>query len=115
MNQKLQPLEPMSQVIFVHDYLQLVFQDDIFTLYNPPEIRWVEAQISQGSPGFCDALVALLGQRLTLVSANHAEPLILSFENGARVIVPVGGPTARGPEAWQFGKANGPVLVQENV
>lgn len=105
----------MSQVIFVHDYLQLVFQDDIFTLYNPPEIRWAETQISHGSPGFCDALVALLGQRLTLVSANYAEPLILYFENCTRVIVPVSGPAVQGPEAWQFGGANGPVVVQENV
>jgi hypothetical protein len=115
MNQKLQPLEPMSQVIFVHDYLQLVFQDDIFTLYNPAEIRCAETQISHGSPGFCDALVALLGRRVTSVSVDHAEPLILSFENGTRVIVPVSGPSARGPEAWKFGKTNGAVVVQENV
>jgi hypothetical protein len=115
MNQKLQPLGPMSQVVFVHDYLQLVFQDDIFTLYNSPEIRSAGAQMSRGSPGFCDALVALLGQRLTLVSANHAEPLILSFENGTRVIVPVSGRAASGPEAWRFGRTNGPVVVQENV
>ena len=30
----LQPVEPLSQVVFVHDYLQLVFQDRAFTLYN---------------------------------------------------------------------------------
>lgn len=105
----------MSQVIFIHDYFQLVFQDDIFTVYNVAEIQTGEISISQGSAGFCDALVALIGQRLESVSGPQTEPLVLQFENGSRFVVPVSGPAARGPEAWQFGTYNGPVVVQENV
>ena len=26
--------EPLSQVVFIHDYIQLVFQDTYFNLYN---------------------------------------------------------------------------------
>lgn len=115
MNQNIHPREPLSQVIFIHDYLQLVFQDDIFTIYNAAEIQTGEMSIAQGSAGFCDALVALIGQRLESVSTPQTQPLVLQFESGCRFVVPVNGPSGLGPEAWQFGAYHEPVVVQENV
>lgn len=35
------PLEPLSQVVFIHDYLQLVFQDESFSIYNLAELSAV--------------------------------------------------------------------------
>ncbi len=36
---KLKPSEPLSQVVFVHDYLQLIFQDEGFNIYNLSEFE----------------------------------------------------------------------------
>ena len=41
----LKPSEPLSQVVFIHDYLQLVFQDECFNVYNAAEVVWNETTL----------------------------------------------------------------------
>lgn len=47
----LQPVKPLSQVVFVHDYLQLVFQDQAFTLYNIATCSTGSGDLRQGQLG----------------------------------------------------------------
>lgn len=109
----LQPVEPLSQVVFVHDYLQLVFQDHAFTLYNIATCSTDSGDFRQGQPGFCDALVSLIGQAAR--AQTLPDKLLLRFSSGAVVSVPVSGLDARGPEAWQFGQLGGPTVVEQNA
>ena len=109
----LQPKEPLSQVVFVHDYLQLVFQGRAFTLYNLATYSNGSIELRQGQPGFCDALVSLIGQNARADAL--ADSLLLQFSNGSVVSVPVSGADARGPEAWQFGQVGGPYVVEQNA
>lgn len=113
MEVNLQPVEPLSQVVFVHDYLQLVFQDHAFTLYNLTTCSTGSSDFRQGQPGFCDALVSLIDQ--TARAEALPDKLLLHFSSGAVVSVPVFGSDARGPEAWQFGQLGGPTVVEQNA
>lgn len=114
MDLHLQLREPLSQVVFVHDYLQLVFQEHALTVYNLAMYMSKDLSIKQGEPGFCDAVVALIEQTAQ-VHANPGEPLVLRFLCGASITVPCSGPDTRGPEAWQFGELSGPYIVEQNV
>ena len=113
MEHSLQPEDPLSQVVFIHDYLQLVFQDCAFTIYNRASYASGRTALLQGEPGFCDALVGLIEQsaRVEFISGE----LSLHFVRGAVVSVVNAGPCARGPEAWQFGRLGGPQLVEQNA
>lgn len=109
----LQATETLSQVVFVHDYLQLVFQDSAFTIYNLATYSADSTQVRQGQPGFCDALVSLINQNVR--TEVLGDKLLLHFSSGAVVSVPVSGPDTRGPEAWQFGRLGGPYVVEQNA
>lgn len=109
----LQPVEPLSQVVFVHDYFQLVFQDQAFTIYNIATCSTGSGDLRQGQLGFCDALVSLIDQTARVEAL--ADTLLLHFSSGAVVSVPVSGPDTRGPEAWQFGQFGGPTVVGQNA
>ena len=113
MSVDLQPKQPLSQVVFVHDYLQLVFQDCVYTLYNRATYAGQAGVIRQGEPGFCDSLVALIDQ--TVHADALPNGLFLHFAGGAIVSVPTSGPDTRGPEAWQFGQLGGPYAVEQNA
>lgn len=110
MQPDIHPTEPLSQVVFVHDYLQLVFQDACFSIYNVAELRQGNSSLSQGQPCFCDGLVSLIGQPLTSASANPS--LSLTFQNGTVLIVAQSG---QGPEAWQYNSPGEPIVVEKNA
>ena len=113
MKPDLQPIDPLSQVVFVHDYLQLVFQDCGFTLYNLATYSHGDVVFRQGQPGFCDALVALIDQTARAEARNDS--LLLHFVKGAVVSVPTSGQNVRGPVAWQFNRLGGPIVVEQNA
>jgi len=104
------PTEPLSQVVFIHDYLQLVFQGACFSIYNAAELRQGNNSLSQGKPGFCDGLVSLIGQPLTSASASPS--LLLTFQSGTVLVVAKSG---QGPEAWQYNSFGEPVVVEQNA
>ena len=110
----LRPSEPLSQVVFVHDYLQLVFQSQCFSIYNLAQVTRGEVIINQGTLGFCDALVSLIGNRV--LHARHCEShkLMLEFENGDKFFVPTGADHVRGPEAFQYDGSNEYLVVEQN-
>lgn len=52
MDARLIPLEPLSQVCFVHDYVQLVFQDEGINIYNRALIQIGSVRVVQGESRF---------------------------------------------------------------
>jgi hypothetical protein len=113
MDISLQPEDSLSQVVFVHDYLQLVFQDYAFSIYNQATYTLGAIAIRPGEAGFCDALVSLNGQTTQVDFAGNT--LSLRFNSGAVVSVESSGAASRGPEAWQFGWFGGPLVVEQNA
>ena len=108
------PSDPLSQVVFVHDYIQLVFQDTSFSLYNTTRLTIGKSSVLQGQAGFADALVALIGLRVASVSTQADLALALLFENGVKLQVLRGKPYAQGPEAFQFIAPGSPIVVEAN-
>ena len=77
------PSEPLSQVVFVHDYFQLLFQGEILSVYNKASLHVGVIDLAQGDPGFCDALVALIDQKAIQATPEPGLLLVLEFASGA--------------------------------
>jgi hypothetical protein len=112
MKPNLVPVEPLSEVAFVHDYVQLRFQDEIFSLFNGIRLTSGSSCIQQGEPGFADGMVGLIGQRILAVPQGP-EMLTLRFGDGS--ILEVLKADASGPEAFMFHGPNNLILVEQNV
>jgi hypothetical protein len=110
----LRPLEPLTQVVFVHDYLQLVFQDSRFSFCYWPTLQVAEAVLERGAAGYCDTLVSLIGQGVRSVDADGTG-LSLRFQNGALLLVPSFDPDCNVPEAWTFSTPGHPRVVEPNT
>jgi hypothetical protein len=107
--------DPLSQVCFVHDYLQLVFQEYGLSIFNPVRINLNTRRYIQGDPGFCDALVSLIGQKVVNVSMIEQQALLLSFEAGGSVSVSLATEDASGPEAFRFDGPKDSCVVEQNA
>ena len=115
MKTNLKPVDPLSHAVFGHDYLQLVFQHETFTIYNDAEFQVEEISLRTGEPGFCDALVGAIGQRIVSASYSESGNVVLVFAGGSRFAVRTDSSAVRGPEAWQFNSPGKPPVVQQNV
>lgn len=112
MNTTLIPCEPLTQVVFVHDYIQLVFQDETFNLYNQVELEYATRLFRSGELGFCDTLVSLINKRVVSTSSGATCKLELTFEGGTRLRVRPDVDSACGPDSFEyFGPQN--LLVSE--
>jgi len=109
------PIEPLSQVVFVHDYLQLVFQDERFSIYNLASVTSGRMTHSQGQAGFADVIVSLIGQRVVSATESPESLLSLTFEGGAHVVVPRQGAAVRSADAFQFNGKDHQFVVAHNA
>jgi len=101
MDSRLVPVEALSQVAFIHDYFQLVFQEERFTVYNRAAVADGENVVRQGSVGFCDKLVELIGQSVVAVTQTNTYVLCLRFSGGATLQVEADHDPSW-PEAFDF-------------
>jgi hypothetical protein len=111
----LKPAEALSQVVFVNDYIQLVFQDERFSIYNYAQVVRGGDVLRQGQPGFCDTLVSLIGQRITSFAVTGSSKLSLKFESGAEFHVLSSDDAVRGPEAYEFHGTDDLLVVEQNA
>ncbi|MCO6043540.1 hypothetical protein NG895_06435 [Aeoliella sp. ICT_H6.2] len=102
--------DPLTQVVFIHHYLQLCFQDAGFSFYNPVELIAEYSNFLQGEPGFADALVGLIDQEVARVVGEPS--LTIEFKNGVILKVAEDG---EGPEAWEYYALSGESIVEQNT
>lgn len=110
MRPNLVPADALTHVVFIHDYIQLLFADVGFSFYNPVRLIAGGVAVAQGAAGFADALVSLIGRKI--ISAQGSGALNLTFDNAVELQVDAAGD---GPEAFQFHGADGSVVVEQNV
>jgi len=113
MKPHLVPASPLSQVVFVHNYLQLVFEDECFNIYNRVSLHAQGTDMKQGTAGFADGLVQLIGSRM--VGCETEPALKLRFESGAELTVLMGDADVTGPEAFQYTGGGGVYVVKQNA
>ena len=103
MIEQLENSEPLSQVWFVHDYIQLQFQDRTVSILNEPSLRLPSGQvIGRSSVGFCDQLVAQIDQPIHDAKLVEGECFTIQFGSGVELVVPLTGDAAKGPEALEL-------------
>lgn len=92
------PSDRLEQVVFVHDYIQLVFGNVRISLYGATSVSSRHASYEREEPGFCDALVKLLGDQAIALDVAADCLLTIDFASGAKIVV---FPTV-GPEPWEY-------------
>jgi hypothetical protein len=114
MQPNLIPAETLSQVVFVHDYFQLVFQDETFNIYNFAEVVREGAILRQGQVGFCDAAVGLIGEKVVSFTTAPTGELVLRFASGVslRVIGGLDGQHGFPHDAWEYHGPNGLIACE---
>ena len=108
------PTEALSQVVFVHDYIQLIFQGEGFSLYNRVGLTANDREYSQGSSGFADEMTRLIGQKVSAAGASNRSKLEIQFEAGSVIRLLSGQENENGPEAFQYNDGNGSIVVEQN-
>ena len=102
--------EPLDSVVFIHDYVQLTFQEVRLSIYGRFSVFGPsKGAVSTGDEGFCDAVVGLIEDRVIEVEES-AERLDLLFESRRRVSVQLANPD--GPELFSLTQPNGPTVVR---
>jgi hypothetical protein len=113
----LKKCDPLSQVIFVHDYIQLILQDCIITVCNASEIKpFNKEPTSSGKQGFADELIKLIDSTIIDVSYLENKVLALVFSNNYKFSVLLNSESASSPEAFEI--SGGPIkqiIVEQNV
>jgi hypothetical protein len=95
--------EELSSVEFVADYVQLRFNSPPVNLYVWPRIHSDGGVLQRADGGYVDALVGLIGHRLVAADELLDLGLVLDFDGGPRLAVPLDGTDAQGPEVAEFG------------
>ncbi len=96
--------EPLSQIWFVHDYIQLRFQEQIISVYNTPELFLADGtKLDRESKGFCDILVAQIEQPIEKIDLTEGLLFAIRFTSGVIFCVPLNDEAAiNGPEALEL-------------
>lgn len=95
--------EELSSVEFVADYVQLRFNSPPVNLYVWPRVHADGAVLERPADGYIEALVGLIGRRLVKADEVLDMGLVLDFDDGTRLAVPLDGTDAQGPEVAEFG------------
>jgi hypothetical protein len=107
--------EPLSQVVFVHDYIQLVFQCTYFNLYNRVTVHRDGCALGSSDVGFADELQRLVGERVVDTLSEEGQFVAVKFERGTRVSVSLRAEDANGPEAFDLRDNKGLCVVEQNT
>ena len=76
--------QPLSAVVFVQDYLQLVFNGACLTCYNWPTVQTESGTVFDCSHGFRDTICSQLASVVTKVDIME-DRLVITFSNGSDI------------------------------
>jgi hypothetical protein len=99
--------EKLSAVVFVQDYVQLQFNGPCLTSYVWPTIRESSNTFCRKTPGYRDALCALIGEEVSKTSEEANEQLRIHFNHGTILEVSLKESDRDGPEAAMMSDPSG--------
>ena len=106
--------DALSQVVFVQDYIQLVFQNYRLSIYNRVRISRDESRWDESTPGFCDELRRLIGQRATHTSYARGDAFAVMFEDRTTVAISLKPEDATIVEAFELVNDQGLWILEQN-
>ena len=109
LSETLKTAEPLNSVVFIHDYVQLTFQELVLSIYGRFSVLGSgDEAVSTGEEGFCDAVVGLIENRVVDVEES-AEQLDLLFDSGRRISMMLA--DEEGPESFALNQPRGSTVV----
>ena len=93
--------EPLTSVVFVHDYSQITFHRGTISLYSRVELTDAIGSIPGGGAGYRDRLCELIGRLLVSVRVD-AQSVSLTFESAISLRISLALEDRSGPEAAEF-------------
>lgn len=102
----------LSEVRFIHDYVQFIFGSHTLSLYAPLRVLAEGHPLAPNDVGFNDRIRSLVGQTLTAITRKEHEQLNFAFSNGTTVVVSLRGEDAVGPEVAQLSTPGGEIMVE---
>ena len=82
--------KPVTKVEFVLDYFHLIFNEHgTLTIMEPPQVELNGSVLDATHNSFRAALEALTGCRLTEAQAVEQQRMVLEFENGTKLTIPL--------------------------
>ena len=97
------PGERLSAVEFVHDHLQLRFDEALLTLYAWPDAADADGiSVGYGQPNYRDALCSAIGELVTQSELDEGRSLTVEFENGTVFALSLRAEDLDTPEAGTF-------------
>lgn len=98
----------LSSVEFVHEHVQLRFEEALLTLYVWPEIADAEGiSIGFGQPSYRDALCSTIDEAVASADFNEGDALTIEFENGTVLALSLRDEDLDTPEVGSFTSADG--------
>jgi hypothetical protein len=77
--------EQMSAVVFVRDYVQLVFDGPGLTAVTPPVVEVGQASSRWGDPGYRDKLCELIGKTVRHAQIVDTEEITIKFDDDSSI------------------------------
>ena len=72
----------LSSIEFVRDYLQFRFDGPTLTVLTTPTVLRGESSFTEGSSGYRDELVKMIGKEVSETHFKRDSELVLVFETG---------------------------------
>lgn len=104
----------LTSVTFVHDYVQLVFENySCLSIFNPIRLTGHSGEIDQSPYGFKDSLCEFINRSVSNVNYQQGKRVAFIFDDAKVVSVGLGDNDYSGPEAIVFtsGSDGDPILV----
>ena len=103
--------EMLSQVWFVHDYVQLQFHDGhTINVYNPFVVEVNGTSYRQGQFGYADSLVGIIGSTIVGVDYLQRSHFRLIFGCGSIFTIDLAERASDNPEAFELCLSDGPYI-----
>lgn len=98
----------LSAVEFVHEHLQLRFEEAVLTLYVWPDVADADGiSVGFGQPNYRDALCSVLDEVVGSAEFSEGDALTIQFENGTVVALSLREEDLDTPEVGSFTSADG--------
>ena len=102
----------LSEVRFVHDYVQFIFEPHTLSLYAPLRVVAAGRILARGDVGYYDNICSLIGETLAAVTRQEREQLEFAFSNGTKVALSLCSEDAAGPEVAELSTLDGEIMVE---
>ena len=105
--------DSLSEVRFVHEYVQFVFWPLTLSVYASINATSGGATLHQADAGYYDAICRLIGQKIVAIERNDNVEMTLKFAAGAILGISLVPTANSGPEVATLSDQSGTLMVEQ--